>query len=699
MPPSPSTSPCPTHHPSRAAALPLLLSGILLLGGCQEAPTGLTAPEFPSEDRIQAETMGTPNPFVHFLPPILPSSLHEGVFVPDLEPEVVIHAGTATPCEGAETQGCASEVARFTTSQQGASAIRMNGREEHYVVNWQVDRGTDPEAVHRISVRLDGALLDYVFVSGLRGTLPIRFRIEEGATGVGVLPIDEAGGTVATPTGSAQVDIPEGALESEEAISVASVALDPAVDEGVVEGTKHFFGPSGTTFAEPVTLTLRYDPSLLPDGVAPGLLRLHRFENDGWTPIPGSRVDPVTGTVSGEVSGFSLYALLPLTFQTLSSGGSHACALTDEGAAWCWGSNDRGQLGSATGESCDGAPCSTHGVEVPGGPFTALAAGWKHTCALDGQGTAWCWGSNERGELGTGADGDSPIPVTVATDATIASLDSGWWQTCGVTQEGQVLCWGMNSQGQLGIPGSASPDSCTGGGCSRLPVLVEGLPSVASVSSGLAHTCALTGAGVAWCWGWNAFSQLTDELPEGAGNVPPSPLSTGPWASISAGAVHSCAVTGTGSAFCWGGVRVPPFGALGNGELAVEGSGTPVPVAGGLALDRVAMSPGNNLQTFACAVSNTGAPYCWGANALGQLGVASGGEICAEGQPIEADCASAPVAVSGGLFLRTIAPNMNFTCGITFDGGPTCWGDNRLGQLGDGTQLGRSTPAPVRFTP
>jgi alpha-tubulin suppressor-like RCC1 family protein len=130
----------------------------------------------------------------------------------------------------------------------------------------------------------------------------------------------------------------------------------------------------------------------------------------------------------------------------IGTGFAHSCALRSDGAAFCWGTNQDGQLG-------DGTATQRVTPQLVGGGlnFARITTGDRHTCALTSDGTAYCWGDNAFGQLGDGSTRDRLAPTTVAGDLTFAYHKAGELFTCGVTTAGTAYCWGDNEYGQLGI--------------------------------------------------------------------------------------------------------------------------------------------------------------------------------------------------------------------------------------------------------
>ncbi|UCC47617.1 MAG: hypothetical protein JSV41_08960 [Gemmatimonadota bacterium] len=137
-----------------------------------------------------------------------------------------------------------------------------------------------------------------------------------------------------------------------------------------------------------------------------------------------------------------------------SAGGEHTCAIESiTRRAWCWGSNSAGQLGTTAATSiCDGVPCSVWAVPVQQLDIDvdSITAGFEHTCALTA-GDAYCWGSNSSGQLGNSTvQQSSAVPVPVDGGHVFISISAGGAHTCGVTADGSIYCWGSKDHGQLG---------------------------------------------------------------------------------------------------------------------------------------------------------------------------------------------------------------------------------------------------------
>jgi alpha-tubulin suppressor-like RCC1 family protein len=308
---------------------------------------------------------------------------------------------------------------------------------------------------------------------------------------------------------------------------------------------------------------------------------------------------------------------------SIEAGRVHTCAVTSSGGARCWGDNNNGQLGDGT---------TTHRstpVEVVGlvGGVSAVSAGSSHSCGLTVGGGVRCWGANYIGQLGDGTTTESLAPVDVDGLASgaraIAASDES---TCALTSEGGVKCWGYNNWGQLG--NHTTTDSL-------VPVSVWELGSgISAITSGRAHTCALTAGGGVKCWGSNSFGQLGDGTrTQRTTPVDVHGLSSG-IAAISAGGDHTCALTGGGHVKCWGYNRA---GQLGTGTT----TDSQVPVAvPGLGISVIAAG-----DQHSCAATSSGTVGCWGDNMYWQLGSR---RVCGASSSVPVEVAFASPASSNG---------------------------------------------------
>lgn len=378
----------------------------------------------------------------------------------------------------------------------------------------------------------------------------------------------------------------------------------------------------------------------------------------------------------------------PFMSSSVVAGENHGCALTRDGSAYCWGANDLGQLGDGT------TTASATPVAVAGGlRFASLSASGNHTCGVTKEGAASCWGWNNAGQLGDGTLTNRTLPGTVEGGIAFRRVDAGWTHTCGTTEAGAVHCWGSNQHSQLGT--TVTMETCPAMfpfACSTRPLPVVTELRFSDLSVGLSHNCGVADDGVAYCWGWNAFGQLGD----GTWPNRSTPTRVGgglTFASVSAGAGHSCGTDPSGVAYCWGNNI---GGGLGNGTMT--STRLPVAVAGGLRFAGISAGAGNNIFTHTCAITASGEAYCWGGNEEGQLGSTLSTETCQISNRhgiIEYACSTRPLLVTGGLSFATTDQGREFTCGRTENGQVHCWGTNALGQLGNGRGEGSSSPTRV----
>jgi alpha-tubulin suppressor-like RCC1 family protein len=353
---------------------------------------------------------------------------------------------------------------------------------------------------------------------------------------------------------------------------------------------------------------------------------------------------------------------LPTPPIALASGTAHVCAVTQVGGVACWGWNGYGELGDGR----DGFTLTPQAVTGLA-DVTQLAAGFEHSCALNGAGLA-CWGGNDAGQVGDGSGKNYSTPLPVATLAKVTRVAAGYYHSCAVAN-GDGWCWGFNSAGQLG--NGSLTDAYT-------PVAVNALPNVTAMGAGQQHSCARSAAGEGWCWGGNGLGQLGDGTQ--ITRTTPARITgiANPIVELVVGSNHSCARSAN-QLFCWGDNG---FGQLGDGTTVGRTQPTAITNLPG-ALQMIRAGAHNS-----CLVTMSGALWCWGNNSFGQLPMTDPG-----GSALPLPITALPAAVID------VALGDGHLCAVLVTGKLYCWGGNWDGQLGDGLRAHRATPLPVEGLP
>ena len=246
----------------------------------------------------------------------------------------------------------------------------------------------------------------------------------------------------------------------------------------------------------------------------------------------------------------------PPAWLAVTRGTEHGCGLSEDGRAYCWGSNRLGQLGDDS-DAVKGHHAATVAVATTE-TFTTISAGANHTCALTRDGAVYCWGLNLSGELGQALVADecdrfpcSRRPVRVETGVRFDTVSAGFGHTCALS-DGRAFCWGRNDEGQLGS--SRVDERCDGVACIVTPIPVVGAGRFTSIAAGGDHTCGIL-EGRAYCWGSNQYGQLgADSSVRRSARPLRMPIAE-PAVSIEARGIRTC-VTGTsGNRTCWGSAR------------------------------------------------------------------------------------------------------------------------------------------------
>ena len=376
--------------------------------------------------------------------------------------------------------------------------------------------------------------------------------------------------------------------------------------------------------------------------------------------------------------GTNNYSSVPVKVQGIDDAtavtvdGAHSCALHQNGNISCWGLNQSGQLGNGTvGTYHDYSPVPVKVVGID--DITAITTGLWHSCALHQTGTISCWGINQDGQLGDGTGGNerdmSSFPVGVKDIEDATAISASDFHSCALHQNGNISCWGRNWFGQLGYG--------TGGDLmyySSVPVRVEGIDDATAVSTSSAHSCALHQNSTISCWGYNGDGQLGDGT---GGNdnfgdisqVPVKVVDIEDAIAISTGISHSCALHQNSTISCWG---HGSYKWLGDGTT--DDSLAPLKVMG--IDDATAISAGSD---YLCALHQNSTISCLGDNSDERLGNGTSGGLT--------DYSSVPVKVVDIEDAIAISTGISHSCALHQNNTISCWGNNTVGRLGDGTSV------------
>jgi alpha-tubulin suppressor-like RCC1 family protein len=393
---------------------------------------------------------------------------------------------------------------------------------------------------------------------------------------------------------------------------------------------------------------------------------------DGIVIGAGAGTATISATTDG-VTGTAQVTVAPLQFTSVSVGSYMSCGLTPAGEAFCWGVPGGLGTGDFNGQ--------TTPVSVAGGLlFDQISVGQQHACGLTSAGAVYCWGDDSSGQLGAGSSPSPacapfqnsiafcPAPVAVSGGLAFKSVSAGTLHTCGLLMDGTAYCWGYNARNQLG---ATTTETCSSYPCSGVPVLVSGGLKFAEISAGYLHTCALSLDQAAYCWGDNNRGEGGNGVSSGSSGTPTAVVGGLTFTSIDAGFQLTCGIVTGGLGYCWGDNE---YRQLGSGTPSTN-EDTPTPIFGGMTFAKLTAG-----ARAACGVTPAGAGYCWGQNSQGTLGTGDFSD-----RPL-------PTPIVGGLTFASIdVGNSLTTCGLTVAQAAYCWGRAAQGTTG--------TIAPPSYLP
>ena len=372
-----------------------------------------------------------------------------------------------------------------------------------------------------------------------------------------------------------------------------------------------------------------------------------------------------------------------VTYQKVVLGAAFGCGLTTTSMVYCWGGSGLGELGDGGGANdlAIKIPVRALVPNSPSDPIIDVEAGAAHACALTQSGATYCWGSNNRGQVGVGSSATTIPTPTVVTGKTYGQISLGANHTCAIegvpplAGANYLDCWGDNTVGEFG-------NNLPTGTAQTSPVITY--QNFVAVSAGNNYTCGITNLSVSanlYCAGANNFGQLGNGYSGSPySTFQPSQVLTpagGPAtvSSVSAGNGTTCAVDNAGNGYCWGDNTL--------GEVGNDGVGTPILTPTLLPNTWTSISTGVN---SVCGIASN-ADYCWGYNNYGQIGIGTMGNTIV----------TVPTAVigSGALFTEfTVGATSQSACYIT-SGAVQCFGYDSNSQLGDGGIVTLATDTPT----
>lgn len=386
-------------------------------------------------------------------------------------------------------------------------------------------------------------------------------------------------------------------------------------------------------------------------------------------PLPEG-VETNTETIEGEEGNETVEEeeedSLTFGIKSISAGQNHNCAIKNNGGElWCWGENERSELGN-NGTSDSSTPYQTSEAR-----WRSVSSGSNHNCAISQSKHLFCWGDDSSRQLGIPTVGTQETPpYIVDLNLSWQAVAAGENHTCGIQEDHTLWCWGDNQSHQLGITGANQADR---------PFSVDAESDWQAISAGIHFNCGLRaineGELYLFCWGKNDTGQTGTG---GAGadvNTPQQVGTANNWRSVHAGGNHACAVDETDTLYCWGDNG---FGQLGQNNNSDQSSPTQVADAGQWQM----ATAGEN---HSCGIQTDGTLWCWGNNEAGQLGQGH-----TQHQAIISQ-------VEHSTTWRWVTAGASHTCAIDADYLPYCWGLNLQGQLGTGAPLKVNSTLAIQY--
>lgn len=345
--------------------------------------------------------------------------------------------------------------------------------------------------------------------------------------------------------------------------------------------------------------------------------------------------------------------------------------------------------------------------------YTSISTKGFHNVAISSDGSIWSWGRNNYNQIGNNSNLTQYSPIQITTDLDWIMISLGTWNSTAIKNDGSAWYWGWNYYGTAGLPNTPIPLQITGIGNGNL------------ITTGLNNTAVIKSDGTLWIWGWNEYGTIGD----GTNNSSSSPIQVGTdtnWKYVSIGDQHISAIKTDGSLWAWGrnnsgqignnifGEQTTPLrigtandweksysGYASNLAIKTDGSlwawgwnaygqlgdGTSTnrttPIQIGSDTDWVDIA----ITTHSLAIKSNGTLWAWGYNNYGKLGLGS-----------TANQIVIPTQVGSDSDWMKAIPGFEHTIALKDNGTLWAWGHNDVGQLGDGTNIDKTTPIQIGTT-
>lgn len=379
-------------------------------------------------------------------------------------------------------------------------------------------------------------------------------------------------------------------------------------------------------------------------------------------------------------SGFAQSPDFTISWDEIAAGNNHTLSVDADGECYTCGDNSFGQLGREVEEQSQTLRFKITNLSPE--KFNVVVAGGDSSYAIKTNGTLWSWGQNINGQLGLSDVVNRSSPTQIGLSADWATVGANSSHAAAINNSGALFVWGENSYGQLGTDSVVNTSS---------PVQVGTDLTWSSVSCGSKHTAAIKKDSTLWVWGYNAYGNIGDSTLVSRSSPVQTNLGGTDWASVSCGFRHTAAVKADGTLWTWG---ANELGQLGSNDLRTKSIPSEI------------YSGTGNWQKVVCtnfstiAINKQGKIFTWGSNAEFELGDYT--SVAARSSPIQVYGNGdewADVVGGNNTVLALRSPTPTPTPSPTPTPTPVVpsylwftWGNNTSGQLGDNTQVSKSSP-------